>query len=181
MTEDAHRHTRQPQPQQHTHANQTRRKPGARALTCLGLGIFRVGSGGELAASPRGSLTPRRQSSSGRLPYTARRSSDSTPRFDSAVGYAEGYAAGLEQAKEVVMYTSGLDVTRSIEGYDLSRSLGRHNSGRLPPLTHSNPGLRASGTSVLLALVVCVSVGKLGCVVWSPEMLLAFWPCGGVC
>lgn len=99
----------------------------------------RVGSGGELAASPRGSLTPRRQSSSGRLPYTARRSSDSTPRFDSAVGYAEGYAAGLEQAKEVVMYTSGLDVTRSIEGYDLSRSLGRHNSGRLPPLTHSNP------------------------------------------
>lgn len=128
------------------------------------------------APSPRGTASPRR-SSSGRLAYSSRRSSEAGPRcvaqrprggvrwwgrgegarhregagwllgglrrrgmgrFDSAVGYAEGYAAGLEQAREVV-YSRGLDMTRPIEDYDLSRSMAR-SSGRLPPLTHSASG-----------------------------------------
>jgi len=122
---------------------------------------------------------------------TARKSKsavESAQLYDKAVGYAQGYAAGLDQAKEVLS-AGGIDLgAHDLHGYDLSSAAGSaqpppahaaagaynlammgtaglgpsfRNSARLPPLPGGDPAAHEQEEQQLLASLVHMSVEEL--------------------
>ena len=116
------------------------------------------------AVSSPGSLPDNQTGSfagSPRISYSNSPRGDAVPPFDKAVGYAEGYAAGLDQVREVLC-SRGLSLGGSLSAYDLSAgedSNGVPRKGSVPRLNtmYSRPGSKGGQPGGLVEIAGMVS------------------------